>query len=158
VLAAITEYICVNFEAGVQAAAEAHEAPIERFKAVMAFCSRYARERSPEPMLEIEPEFYLTFFRTHFTRHKIAVRQALDPSFDHVERVLGRTMDRMGISEAIIRMQLSTLMVPAEDDWVSLWVGSGTVLEQLLAMVSDQDDRRRPRPGGRRPRTPSIES
>lgn len=37
VLDAVTEYICVNFEKGVLAAAEGHTDPTERFRAVMTF-------------------------------------------------------------------------------------------------------------------------
>ena len=134
VLDAVTEYICVNFETGVMAAADESADPIERFRAVMTFFSRYARDRSPEPMLELEPGFYLAFFRSHFTRHKIAVTNALARSFDYFEERLGTSLNRLGIAEALIRMQLSTLMVPAESDWVALWDKSPEIVIRLLDM------------------------
>ena len=143
VLAAVTEYICVNFEEGVHAAAAAHADPMDRFRAVMLFFSQYARDRSPEPMLEIEPGFYLSFFRSHFVRHKAAVSAALDESFDYFERILGTPLNRLGVSEALIRMQLSTLMVPAEDEWVDLWNGSPALVGRLLALIGGKAGGRR---------------
>jgi hypothetical protein len=100
----------------------------------MTFFSRYARDRSPEPMLELEPGFYLAFFRSHFTRHKIAVTNALARSFDYFEERLGTSLNRVGIAEALIRMQLSTLMVPAESDWIALWDKSPEIVVRLLDM------------------------
>jgi len=135
VLAAVTEYICVNFEEGVRAAAAAHPDPMDRFRAVMQFFSQYARDRSPEPMLEIEPGFYLRFFRSHFGRHKAAVGAALALTFDHFEAAIGTPIDRMGVAEALIRMQLSTLMVPAEDDWLAIWNDSPASVARLLALI-----------------------
>jgi hypothetical protein len=87
----------------------------------MRFVSRYSRERSPEPMLELEPSFYLAFFRSHFDRHKAAIRAAMELTFDHVDSRLGISLNRNGVAEAVVRMQLSTLMVPVDQEWVDLW-------------------------------------
>ena len=135
VLDAVSEYVCVNFETGVSAVADAHSDPVDRFRAVMAFFSQYSRERAPEPMLEIEPGFYLAFFRSHFARYKVAVFAALRESFDHFDRKLGTKLNRAGIAEALIRMQLSTLMVPAEDDWLDLWNQSPDIIAGLIETI-----------------------
>ena len=86
-------------------------------------------------MLEIEPGFYLRFFRSHFGRHKAAVGAALALTFDHFEAAIGAPIDRMGVAEALIRMQLSTLMVPAEDDWLAIWNDSPASVARLLALI-----------------------
>ena len=135
VLDAVSEWVCVTFEKGVQAVADAHRDPIDRFRAVMAFFSQYSRERAPEPMLEVEPGFYIAFFRSHFSRHKIAVCEALRESFDHFDARLGAKLNRNWIAETLIRMQLSTLMVPAEDDWIDLWNQSPDIVAELLAAI-----------------------
>lgn len=135
VLDAVSEYVCVTFERGVQAVADAHADPIDRFRAVMVYFSEYSRERAPEPMLEVEPGFYLAFFRSHFPRHKVAVCEALRESFDHFDSRLGAKLNRSGIAEALIRMQLSTLMVPAEDDWIDLWNQSPDIVAGLLDVI-----------------------
>lgn len=121
VMAAVAEFVCANFEAGVREAADQHEDPIERFRAVMILFSRFTMERSPERMLEIEPSFYLEFFRSHFTRHKNAVRQALDRTFDYLDTFRQEGLDRDSVAEALVRMQLSTLIVPADHHWSDLW-------------------------------------
>ena len=59
VLAAVSEYICSNFERGIVETAECIDDPIERFRAVMRFYGRFTVERSPERIFEVEPAFHL---------------------------------------------------------------------------------------------------
>jgi AcrR family transcriptional regulator len=143
VLTAVAEYICRNFETGILEAAEQHEDPIDRFRAVMSFFSRYSRARSPEPMLELEPHFYLTFFRTHFARHKIAVGAAMERTFNHIDAKLKISINRQGVVEALIRMQLSTLMVPVDDDWADLWESAPDNLALWIANLGSGGKNRR---------------
>lgn len=121
VMSAVAEFVCVNFETGVREAAAQHDEPMERLRAVMRFFARFTVERSPERMLEVEPTFYLDFFRSHFARHRAAVGDALTRSFDYLEQLGGTPIDRAGIVEALVRMQLSTLIVPADQNWIDIW-------------------------------------
>ena len=136
VLAAVSEFVSVNFENGIRAAAEEHDDPIERFRAVMRFFVQFTVERTPERIFEVEPGFHLDFFRSHFRRHKIAVCDALGQTFDHVEQRLGATIDRDSIAEALIRMQLSTLIVPAEHSWMQVWDAAPDILEKLVLAIA----------------------
>lgn len=121
VLAAVSEHVCASFERGVVEAGQSVEDPVERFRAVMRFYARFTIERSPEGFFEVEPAFHLNFLRTHFGRHKAAVRIAINPSLDHFEALTGSPINRDAFVDTIVRLQLSTLIVPASAEWVELW-------------------------------------
>lgn len=121
VLSAVSEYVCTSFERGIAEAGIGIADPMERFRAVMRFYAHFTIERSPERIFEVEPAFHLEFLRTHFPRHKAAVRRALDLSLDHLEAVIGSAIDRDLYVEQLVRLQLSTLIVPASDGWIQNW-------------------------------------
>jgi AcrR family transcriptional regulator len=121
VLVAVSEFVCVGFENGVREAGEGIADPIERFKSVMQFYGRYTTENSPGRVFEVEPVFHLSFFRSRFARYKQAVEDALHPTFDYLDGLLGEPMNRDGFVEMLVRTQLSTLMVPASREWTQLW-------------------------------------
>lgn len=129
VLAAVSEFVCVSFENGIREVGKGIDDPIERFRVVMRYFAQFTTERSPERMLEIEPAFHLDFFRSHFGRHKAAVRDALDPILDHLEGIVRARIDRPGFVELLVRLQLSTMIVPATDEWMNLWNGSPDAIE-----------------------------
>lgn len=121
VLAAVSEYVCTGFENGIREAGQGIAEPIERFKAVMQFYARYTTENSPVRVFEVEPAFHLAFFRTRFGRYKLAVRDALDAVFDHLDGQIGEPINRDAFVETLVRTQLSTLLVPASDEWKRIW-------------------------------------
>ncbi len=121
VLAAVSEFVCTGFENGIREAGQGIVDPIERFRAVMQFYARYTNENSPDRVFEVEPAFHLAFFRSRFGRYKVAVQDALDPVFDHLEALIGEAMNRDAFVETLVRTQLSTLLVPASDEWLRLW-------------------------------------
>ncbi len=121
VLAAVAEFVCAGFENGIRDAGKDIDDPILRLKAVMQFYARYTDENSPGRIFEVEPAFHLAFFRSRFVRYKQAVLDALEPTFDHFDRLLGEAMNREAFAEGLVRNQLSTLLVPASDEWKQLW-------------------------------------
>lgn len=121
VLAAVSEFVCVGFENGIREAGEGIEDPIERLKSVMQFYARYTSENSPDRVFEVEPAFHLAFFRSRFARYKQAVIDAIGPTFDYLETLLGAPMNREALAEMLVRNQLSSLLVPASDEWKQLW-------------------------------------
>jgi AcrR family transcriptional regulator len=137
VLAAVSEFVSVNFEIGVREAADAHTDPIDRFRAVMRFYSRYTLEQTSDRLLEFEPAFHLDFFRTHFVRHKAAVNEALSHTFDHLERVAAVPISRSVVVEALVRMGLSTLIVPADVRWVRQWDNAAEDIENWIFTLAD---------------------
>ena len=136
VLAAVSEYVSVDFESGVRDAAETSRDPIERFRAVMRFFYDYTINHSPERIFEIEPSFHLDFFRSHFVRHRIAVRAALDLSFDHLDALIDEPLDRNALTEALVRMQLSTLIIPGDKHWMAVWEQMPDKLEQWIMTLA----------------------
>lgn len=121
VLDAVSEFVCVGFENGVRDAGKDIADPIEQLKAVMEFYARYTEENSPSHVFEVEPGFHLAFFRSRFGRYKSAVRDALEPTFDHFDRQLGKPLNRDALVEVLVRLQLSTLLVPASGQWQQFW-------------------------------------
>ncbi len=121
VLAAFSEYVCSSFEKGIVESGEGIAEPIERFRAVMRFYGRFTIERSPEGIFEVEPAFHLNFLRSHFGRHKAAVQRALAPVFDHFDSLIGQRVNRDAFCDTMVRLQLSTLIIPATPDWLAIW-------------------------------------
>jgi len=87
----------------------------------MQFYGRYTDDNSPPRVFEVEPAFHLAFFRSRFARYKLAVLDALEPTFVYLDGLLGEPMNREAFVEGLVRNQLSTLLVPASDDWKQLW-------------------------------------
>jgi AcrR family transcriptional regulator len=141
VLAAVSEYVCTGFENGIRDAGQGIADPIERFKAVMQFYARYTNENSPDRVFEVEPGFHLAFFRSRFGRYKIAVQDTLDPVFDHFDRLVGEPINRDAFVETLVRMQLSTLLVPASEEWLQIWNGTAENLQKwALKIAQKQND------------------
>lgn len=124
VLSAVAEYVCTGFETGIRDAGRDITDPFERLRAVMQFYDRYTDDNSPGRIFEVEPAFHLAFFRSRFSRYKRAVLDALDPTFDHLDTLLGAPLNRDAFAELLVRTQLSTLLIPAGDEWKRLWNGS----------------------------------
>ncbi|WP_062343202.1 TetR/AcrR family transcriptional regulator [Novosphingobium sp. CCH12-A3] len=121
VLAAVSEYVCASFEQGISEVADAHEEPMERFRAVMKFFAHFTIDRTPDRIFEVEPAFHLDFLRAHFQRHKVAVREALEPSLDYLESRTQTPINREVFIETLVRLQLSTLVIPADENWMQCW-------------------------------------
>ena len=136
VLSAVAEYVCTGFENGIREAGKGIEDPMLRLKAVMQFYARYTEENSPGRVFEVEPAFHLGFFRSRFARYKLAVLEALEPTFDHLDALLGEPMNREGFVEGLVRNQLSTLLIPASDDWKQLWNGTADNIQKWALAIS----------------------
>lgn len=138
VLAAVAEYVCVGFETGIAACAEGVTDPTERFRRVMQFYSRYTNENSPDRVFEVEPRFHIDFFRSRFARYKAAVHAALQPTFAHFESLLGKELDSEAFVEILVRLQLSTLLVPAAEAWTMQWNEAPDVIEKWVCRIARQ--------------------
>ena len=138
VLAAVSEYVCVGFENGIRDAGQGIADPIDRFRAVMRFYARYTQDNTPDRVFQVEPAFHLAFFRSRFARYKVAVQDALDPVFDHLEALIGEAINRDAFVETLVRTQLSTLLVPASDDWIGLWNDTPETIEKWALKIARQ--------------------
>lgn len=136
VLVAVAEFVCVGFENGVREAGDGIADPMARFKSVMRFYARYTEENSPGRIFEVEPAFHLAFFRSRFGRYKLAVLDALGPTFDYLDGLIGEPLNRDAFVETLVRTQLSTLMVPASDDWNRLWNDTPENIEKWALKIA----------------------
>jgi len=136
VLSAVAEFVCTGFESGIREAGKGIDDPILRLKAVMQFYAHYTEENSPGRIFEVEPAFHLAFFRSRFARYKQAVLDALELTFDYLDAQLGEPMNRDGFVEGLVRNQLSTLLIPASDDWKQLWNGAADNIQKWALAIA----------------------
>lgn len=136
VLSAVAEFVCTGFENGIRESGKGIDDPILRLQAVMQFYARYTEENSPGRVFEVEPAFHLSFFRSRFTRYKLAVLEVLEPTFAHLDTLLDEPMNREGFVEGLVRNQLSTLLIPASDDWKQLWNGAAENIQKWALAVA----------------------
>lgn len=116
-LKALAEHVSLQFERGIVACARHCETPEQVLEAVLKYHFAITIEQQGARFIEIEPQFLLDFFRSHLTRHVAALSSALDPYYDQVEQENGITLDRDLCSEVLIRLQLSTVLVPGSENW-----------------------------------------
>jgi AcrR family transcriptional regulator len=115
VLHAMGEYISLSFENGVVEIAAQHTDPVDILRAVLEF--HFSQTRKSDRVLEIEPTYVMGFLRDHFPRHVAAMKTALAAVFEYVEREAGVPVDEDLIAQLLIRIELSTLLVPGDPVW-----------------------------------------
>jgi AcrR family transcriptional regulator len=130
-LAAVGEHVSRNFIAGIKAAVEGSHSPSERLRRVLEFFTQYTAQVRSDRMLEIEPGFVLKFLQSHFGRHVAVFNDALAPVYDDIEAHLGIRINRLLISEVLLRAEQSTVVVPAGRSWSTLPDALTRMLEQL---------------------------
>jgi AcrR family transcriptional regulator len=130
-LAAVGEYVSTNFIDGIKAAVAGSAVPIDRLRLVLEFFIRYTAQVKSDRMLEIEPAFVLKFLQSHFTQHVAVFNQALSPVYDDIETHLGIRVNRLLVSEMLLRAEQSTIIVPAGRSWSTLPEALSRMLEQL---------------------------
>jgi AcrR family transcriptional regulator len=141
-LAAVGEHVSTNFIDGIKAAVAGSAVPVDRLRLVLEFFIRYTAQVKSDRMLEIEPAFVLKFLQSHFTQHVAVFNQALSPVYDDIETHLGIRVNRLLVSEMLLRAEQSTIIVPAGRSWSMLPEALSRMLEQLY----------RVKPSGRRSR------
>jgi hypothetical protein len=132
-LAAVGEHVSRNFIDGIKAAVAGSHVPIDRLRLVLEFFIHYTAQVKSDRMLEIEPAFVLKFLQSHFAQHVAAFNQALSPVYDDVEAHLGIRVNRLLLSEVLLRAEQSTIIVPADRSWSTLPEALSRMLEQLYA-------------------------
>ena len=142
-LAAVGEHVSKNFIDGIKAAVAASDVPIDRLRLVMEFFIRYTAQVKSDRMLEIEPAFVLKFLQSHFTQHVAVFNQALTPVYDDIETHLGIRVNRLLVSEMLLRAEQSTIIVPAGRTWSALPEALSGMLEQLYQVKPSGDKPRR---------------
>jgi AcrR family transcriptional regulator len=130
-LTAVGEHVSRNFIDGIRAATAQSDAPADRLRLVLEFFVRYTAQVKTDRMLEIEPTFVLQFLQSHFAQHVAAFNEALTPVYDDIETHLGIRINRVLVSEVLLRAEQSTVVVPAGRSWSALPEALSRMLEQL---------------------------
>jgi AcrR family transcriptional regulator len=119
-LQAVGEYVSSTFIKGIKASAALHTDPYAKLSAVLQFTIDYSAAIKADRMLEVEPSFVLGFLQSHFSQHVAAFREVVEPAFDDFEEKLGIKLDRMLISELLMRAQGSVSLIPGGAVWATL--------------------------------------
>jgi AcrR family transcriptional regulator len=117
VLEAVSEYISTTFMRGADRIARTVKEPTERLKAIMSLQLKLATQEFISRITEVEPGLVLKFLADHYERHVGAMREVLDPLYDQMEAATGFELDRDVLSASVLRMQLSLVIVPADERW-----------------------------------------
>jgi AcrR family transcriptional regulator len=130
-LAAVGEHVSRNFIDGIKRAVAGSHTPSDRLHLVLEFFIRYTAQVQSDRMLEIEPSFVLKFLQSHFTRHVAVFNEALAPVYDDIEAHLRIRINRLLVSEVLLRAEQSTVVVPAGRTWEALPAALSRMLQQL---------------------------
>jgi AcrR family transcriptional regulator len=130
-LTAVGEHVSRNFIDGIQAAIAESDTPADRLRLVLEFFIRYTAQVKTDRMLEIEPTFVLQFLQSHFAQHVAVFNAALSPVYDDIETHLGIRINRVLVSEVLLRAEQSTVVVPAGRSWSALPEVLSQMLDQL---------------------------
>jgi AcrR family transcriptional regulator len=142
-LAAVGEHVSQNFIDGIKAAVAGSQVPIDRLRLVLEFFVRYTAQVKSDRMLEIEPAFVLKFLQSHFAQHVAVFNQALSPVYDDIEAHLGIRVNRLLVSEMLLRAEQSTIIVPAGRSWSALPEALSRMLGQLYRIKPSGEKSRR---------------
>lgn len=115
-LDAYTQHKRNGFHLGLQAAVTQHTDPDQRFQAMVAYLDNFLRVSKARRLLEVAPVYAFGFFQRGFDDSVARFTELLDISYDAWEAKLGMRLDRMLISEMLLRYVLSELLVLGDDD------------------------------------------
>jgi len=145
VLEAVSEFIATDFVRGAEQIDRTVQEPTERLKAIMSLQLRLATEEFITRITEVEPGLVLRFLSDHFGPQAEAMRRVLDPLFDQLEEASGLELDRDMLAAAVLRMQLSLVIVPPDERWRA----SPGVLAELLKSAMRGSGKTRRKSGSR---------
>lgn len=116
-LGQLAEFVMISSEEGLAAATAAQSDPVEKFRAALAFTAAFNAEHPTTGMLVIDPVFAVEFLNRHFDRHVAAMRRAVAPLCEMLERDGGPSPDPAMLAELIVRSHLSLILVPGREAW-----------------------------------------
>jgi AcrR family transcriptional regulator len=124
VLLRISQHVRDGSAAAIQRAIAADPAPERRLYVVVHALVHYG-EVHPEAVLaiEAEPAFAIMWLRRIFPEYVTMLAEALEPVLDASPAVQAGTVTRTGLAEVVLRVIMSTYLVPAADsEAVGLWI------------------------------------
>ena len=111
-----TQHKRVMFHQGLQEAVLAHDDPDQRFTALVGYLDHFLRTSKARRLLEVAPAYAFGFFQRGFDETVVRLTDLLGIVYDTWDTRLGVRLDRMLVSEMLLRYVLSELLVQGEDD------------------------------------------
>jgi AcrR family transcriptional regulator len=114
-LAAITAYEVEQFDAGLQALAEEHRDPTERFDAGLRYVVTYLDETMGADAISADPAFALQSLADSLGPHIESVASVLGDALDQIPAVRAGSLTREQGAEMLLRVAYSHYLVPNPD-------------------------------------------
>lgn len=130
-LDAVGEYVSSKFIDNVRAAADQASDPRDRMRRVLEFTVRYTTQVKSDRIIEIAPHFVLHFLQSHFHRHVTVFNEVLDPVYADLERQFGFGVNRLLLSEMLLRSIHSMSLIPGRGRWNDLAEEMATLLKHV---------------------------
>ncbi|GGC27200.1 hypothetical protein GCM10011400_12020 [Paraburkholderia caffeinilytica] len=105
-----------RFESALRDLRASTDTPDERLEGVLRILIEQEEEAAGDRMLQIEPLFVLDFFGRLLPYYSELVAATLEPFFDQVERQFDMKIDRLLMSEVLLRVRLSLILMPPQDN------------------------------------------
>lgn len=134
-LEAVGEYVSQSFINGWKTAGDGAVDSIDRLRRILQFTWRHTAQTRADRIFEVEPGFVLRFLQSHFEQHIAAFNDALAPVYDDLERRLGMRLNRLLVSEVLLRGQESTNLIPAGATWNSLPEALPALMSHFIGVI-----------------------
>ncbi|KJS09712.1 MAG: hypothetical protein VR73_01470 [Gammaproteobacteria bacterium BRH_c0] len=117
-------------ETGIRNAAASAETGNDCLREVVSFLIRITSETKAREILEVEPVFFMEFLRRNMPHYRELMADVLEPFFNEIDEALGQKIDRVLLSEMILRLQISYIFLPDEQT-------SDVVMERIFSAIDE---------------------
>ncbi|MBY0240207.1 MAG: TetR/AcrR family transcriptional regulator [Burkholderiaceae bacterium] len=115
-LDAYTQHKRAQFHQGLLAAVLQHDDPDQRFNALVGFLDHFIRTSKARRLLEVAPVYAFGFYQRGFDDTVARLTDLLGIVYDAWDTRLGVRLDRMLVSEMLLRYVLSELLVQGDEN------------------------------------------
>ncbi|MGP0032063.1 MAG: TetR/AcrR family transcriptional regulator [Acidimicrobiales bacterium] len=105
-----------RFSVGLAAALALVEEPRERIRTLVTFAFDYIRLHPARSLFASEPEFVLGYLVEHLPKLRAALLVQLGDALDGVPAVASGTLSRGQLADVIVRLFVSSWIIPEPDD------------------------------------------
>jgi AcrR family transcriptional regulator len=116
VLAAAADYDEVRFRAGLDEMLDSVHTPEEKIGAFVGYAFEFIRSHPARPLFESEPGFVLSYLLDHLPAMRGELIGRLGYALDTVPAVKGGYLDREQIADVIVRLFVSSWIIPETDE------------------------------------------
>jgi AcrR family transcriptional regulator len=116
VLAAAADYDEVRFSAGLDEVLAHVHASEERIRAFVGYAFDFIRSHPARPLFESEPGFVLSYLLDHLPAMRGELIDRLGDALDSVPAVLHGDLDREQLADVIVRLFVSSWIIPETDE------------------------------------------